>query len=190
MQVKRHKPNPMVASGFKKACLNKRRMKRRPTRGERRFKGVLKGLNLAFQAQRIFVDTQFKKSYIVDFYLPYYKLVFEIDGSSHGSKWQITYDDIRSSFLARKGIKVERLSNELTLNSQACQDLVNDIVVKRREVVDKRKDYWKKRDYIGLPQEEIDVESLKAEYLAKGGTIKKYPDFGYKRKFKVIECSS
>src|SRR3990172_1668316 len=86
----------------KKAQYYQMRMKRRPTRAERRFNNILdqalKGFDFSlykptqtkkyeskrkFKKQRIFEDYLHKKAYIVDFFIPEINLAFEIDGSSH-----------------------------------------------------------------------------------------------------------
>jgi very-short-patch-repair endonuclease len=50
--------------------------------------------------------------YIVDFACPEYKLVIEIDGSTHGHGQQITRDVLRDERLSRLGWHVIRVTNE------------------------------------------------------------------------------
>lgn len=50
--------------------------------------------------------------YIVDFYLPSYKLVIEVDGESHFIDWWQEYDEERTSFLNGLWIQVIRFTNE------------------------------------------------------------------------------
>jgi very-short-patch-repair endonuclease len=57
--------------------------------------------------QHIFIEG--RTAYIADFYLPNYKLVFEIDGMHH--KNQKEYDSQRTKFINEKGIKVVRFWN-------------------------------------------------------------------------------
>lgn len=106
------------------------RMKRRPTRGEKRFWVILKKTLkteyswLKAKKQRMFFAVKTKsdqKGYIADFYLPKIKLVIEIDGSSHDNKHNRTYDMVRSSYLASRGIKVLRFTNDETKDSCGCR---------------------------------------------------------------------
>jgi very-short-patch-repair endonuclease len=48
--------------------------------------------------------------YILDFYCPELRLCVELDGSSHDYKFE--YDEERTAFLERQGIKVLRYRNE------------------------------------------------------------------------------
>ncbi len=49
--------------------------------------------------------------YVVDFYAPSIKLVVEIDGSQHFEELQIKYDENRTLFLEKQGLKVLRFNN-------------------------------------------------------------------------------
>ena len=48
--------------------------------------------------------------FILDFYCPRLKLCVEVDGNSHDYKYE--YDEQRSMFLQKQGIKVIRFSND------------------------------------------------------------------------------
>ncbi len=48
--------------------------------------------------------------FILDFYCPRLKLCIEVDGDSHDYKYE--YDEQRSLFLQKQGIKVIRFSND------------------------------------------------------------------------------
>lgn len=64
--------------------------------------------DFTFQYPIVAID----KLFILDFYLPQYKLCIEIDGfSTHGSKEQRKADSERSKKLKKKGIHVLRLWN-------------------------------------------------------------------------------
>jgi very-short-patch-repair endonuclease len=56
-------------------------------------------------------------SYIVDFYCPELKLVIELDGQSHDSNDQYLYDQRRTNFLFKNGIKVIRFENKDVLKN-------------------------------------------------------------------------
>lgn len=53
--------------------------------------------------------------YIVDFLLPYYNLVIEVDGGYHAERTQQEDDNIRSEYLNSKGYYVIRFKNEQVL---------------------------------------------------------------------------
>jgi len=162
------------------------RMKRRPTRAERRFDDILdaalKGTDLPvykatqvkrtkwhrkkrkFKKQRIFENQRRKKAYIVDFYIPTLKLAIEIDGVSHIK--QKEYDAIRSSFLATKGIKVIRYFNEQTLDFKGLKKLVQADVQSRIKELNEHKPKH---------SDSYSVDLLTEQYINNGGTITKCP---------------
>ena len=49
--------------------------------------------------------------YIVDFYCPECRLAIELDGDSHFTESGAEYDEARTEFLTRKGIRVLRFEN-------------------------------------------------------------------------------
>ncbi len=51
--------------------------------------------------------------YIMDFYCPSAKLCIEVDGIHHNSEEQMEYDNKRSEFLAKQGIRVLRIPNKI-----------------------------------------------------------------------------
>lgn len=53
--------------------------------------------------------------YIVDFLLPYYKLVIEVDGGCHAERQQAEDDLLRSEALNRMGLYVIRFTNEMVM---------------------------------------------------------------------------
>ena len=104
------------------------RMRKRPTKAESQFKkDVLKVLNgrygIKSVSQKMIWEVKGKgdkKAYILDFYLPTLKLAIEIDGASHNSEHARTYDQIRDSLAAKKGIRVVRFSNDEVKDSENC----------------------------------------------------------------------
>ena len=63
--------------------------------------------------------------YIVDFLLPYYNLVIEVDGGYHAERQQAEDDKVRSEALNSMGLYVIRFSNEQVL--YGTDDVVNRI---------------------------------------------------------------
>lgn len=53
--------------------------------------------------------------FIVDFLIPYYNLVIEVDGGYHAERQQYDDDMIRSEALYRMGLYVTRFTNEQVL---------------------------------------------------------------------------
>src|SRR5574340_704928 len=97
------------------------RMKRRPTPAEKRFRRILerccKTLGTKYQTQVVFSDGK----YIADFYIPSYRIVFEIDGGYHGSPEQIEKDRLRDLWFSEKQIKVVHVSNDKTEDENYCR---------------------------------------------------------------------
>lgn len=173
------KEQPQMSGGQFQALMRyKRRMRRRPTRSEQRFANVLMSMKVPFKAQRIFIDAQAQKGYIADFYLESLKLVFEIDGSSHSGAAAMEYDDIRSSLLATRGIKVVRVKNETTEDRDLCRSVVVEALREReKELAERaRAAYRAKADprtIFSTTKEER--ERMMEEFLARGGEIKRCP---------------
>ena len=66
-------------------------------------------------------------NFIVDFYVPKYKLVIEIDGDSHYEKWAEEYDQERTDVLEWYGLRVLRLTNDEVMNDfeSVCEEILN-----------------------------------------------------------------
>ena len=62
--------------------------------------------------------------YVLDFYCPELRLCVELDGSSHDYKYE--YDEQRTEFLQKQGIRVLRFRNEQVW--QGIDSVVNEIV--------------------------------------------------------------
>ena len=81
----------------------------------------LQSLSLHFVRQKIL------GKYIVDFYCAKLKLVIEVDGSGHFTNEGIEYDEKRTEFLARYGLRVIRVSNEdINKNFKAVCEYIED----------------------------------------------------------------
>jgi len=163
---------------FKALMRNKARMQRRPTRGERRFKAALKSAGVKHVTQRIFVDAEANKGYIADFYSKPLYLVFEVDGDSHNSSFQRAYDDVRSSLLAKRGIKVARITNEQVKDRAATAQWIKEQVAERKaELIARQISYGQsKRD----PREitstsKTDLQRMVDEFKSNGGKVTKCP---------------
>lgn len=83
----------------------------------------LKPLPFPVKRQAIFGN------YIVDFYIPKYKLVIELDGIQHRTPDGAEEDRIRDSFLVEAGCKVLRYTN-IAVNGNfngVCNDILKHI---------------------------------------------------------------
>jgi len=90
----------------KRLIPNAKVLRRDMTPQERRlWYKFLSGYPVRFQRQKA-IDR-----YIVDFYCAKAKLVVELDGDSHYSAAQISYDEERTKRLAKYGLKVLRFTN-------------------------------------------------------------------------------
>jgi very-short-patch-repair endonuclease len=69
------------------------------------FKSKLTRWHLRFKFQRII------KGFIVDFYIPQFELVVEIDGSQHYTEWGLLRDQYRDAVLRAEGLTVLHIRN-------------------------------------------------------------------------------
>ena len=84
------------------------------THAEKLFKAKLKAINIAYEFKKI-VYTK-RSFYILDFYLPDYQLVIELDGKYHEDKKQKIKDNERTEELKTLGFtKIKRFSNDKAL---------------------------------------------------------------------------
>lgn len=93
-----------------KKLAKRRRAKlvRKMTPAERRFRELLIAQGIRYLTQKILFTSEWQ-FYIVDFLLPDYKLIVEIDGSHHLN--QLTKDNLRTKRLESLGYKVIRYQN-------------------------------------------------------------------------------
>jgi very-short-patch-repair endonuclease len=86
------------------------------TPAEKKFKALLKSLKIEYEFQKIIYTTT--KFYIVDFYIPSSKIVFEIDGEYHDTKEQKSRDKERTEILkSNKIVELYRFTNKDVLDN-------------------------------------------------------------------------
>ena len=73
--------------------------------------------------------------YVLDFYCPEIRLCVELDGTSHDYKYD--YDEQRTAFLAKQGIRVVRFRNEQVWT--CFEGVVEEIVRIAKEIEQERK---------------------------------------------------
>lgn len=94
-----------------------------PTPAEKRFRKALQLVaNMArfdFDFQAVYHNPDAGKYYIVDFAVPFHKLIIEIDGPTHETDGQKSNDAERDSAFVNHGFKVLRIKNNDTKNHVA-----------------------------------------------------------------------
>ncbi|MBE6200725.1 MAG: endonuclease domain-containing protein [Rikenellaceae bacterium] len=87
----------------------RKRLRRKTTPEENALWTLLKGKQLdGFKWRRQFSVGP----YVMDFYCPQAKLAVELDGIQHSADEVIKYDEARTKYLEREGIKVLRVPNQ------------------------------------------------------------------------------
>lgn len=168
----------MSTDKFKALIRNKARMRRRPTRGERRFKSALSKAGLECVSQRIFISQDEGKGYIADFYSGKLKLVFEVDGDSHSGRFAEAYDDVRSSLLAKRGIKVLRVANEQTKDvDRTTEWIMEQVAIRERELVERCASYRKSRgdERTITKTPKVELDSMIEDFARGGGLVTRCP---------------
>lgn len=139
------------------------------TSQEVRVKALLKSLNITYEFQKIFMDGP--NGYIPDFYLPYYNLVIEVDGSQHYKIEGQRKDKIRTKEL----IKYSKIKGVLRLSNPKAMSIspeeLKELIINYKEPVEnlpipkvvltKQKKEKKKR-FI-LPQKQINKMTPKGK---------------------------
>ena len=101
-------------------------MRRDPTRSE--------GRMWCWLRNRRFAGFKFRRQvpigrYIVDFYCAALKLVVELDGTHHRSPGMDEYDDRRTYYLRRLGMRVLRIPNEILIrDSEIVVEMIQEAI--------------------------------------------------------------
>lgn len=98
----------------KKTLEQRRRLRRKMTEAEELFWSRVRNKQL----DGLRVKRQYGLGpYILDFYIPKYKLAIELDGGVHSIGLVIRKDQNKDAFLNENGISVLRLENEIVLKN-------------------------------------------------------------------------
>lgn len=114
---------------FKKIAEDYRQQKiKEQTKEETVTKAILKSLKIPFDFQKIFYNIE--TFYIVDFYLPDYNVVIEVDGGYHNTKVQKEKDVRREKFIRRynKVKYIARIRNEDTVDTRGLAIRIKNII--------------------------------------------------------------
>jgi len=96
------------------------------TDAERVFKYILDKLKVKYKAQYIvYLPSKF---YIVDFYIPHKKVVFEIDGYHHYTATGLSKDNLRDSHIATLNMEIHRFRNKEVYNPRKCERRIKKIL--------------------------------------------------------------
>jgi very-short-patch-repair endonuclease len=101
------------------------------TQWEISFKKKLKQTKIPFIFQYPIVCSN-SKLYILDFYLPKFKIAIELDGQWHYTPEMIKKDKIRTKALKKDGITVLRIANliENQIKPEQIVELINSLIGK------------------------------------------------------------
>ena len=116
---------------------------------------VLKGTDHKYESQAIFINKKTRKGYIVDFYLPTIKTVFEIDGAYHNTEGQRQYDKVKDEYLQSIDLTVIRVSNDKA-KSEAVKTLIHKAITDKSSMDTvtaftsrrKKRPYWEGTEVI------------------------------------------
>ena len=69
-------------------------------------------------------------NFIVDFYIPKFKLVIELDGSQHNEKENRYEDEKRDEYMRSNGLKVLRFPNQMITEhfNDACRKIQDQLI--------------------------------------------------------------
>ncbi len=171
------KPSYQKRLRFYQCCL-----KKYPTIAELRFRYALckyfgcqfefdykKKVKLPFMEQRQFHFAKQGRGYIVDFYIPKYKIVFEVDGDSHEGREGYDYE--RTRLLNTRKIKVFRITNDETVDHEFTMDFIRRAFENCEPEFNKKKRRRRKPLNLSRAQE----LKLQAEYIEKHGVTRCNP---------------
>jgi very-short-patch-repair endonuclease len=142
--------------------------------------------DIDFEFQRVFWNDKEKIGYIVDFYVPRCRIVFEIDGGYHDIPEQQEKDKKRDVWLTRQTIKVCRIKNEEVSDEAACTKKVFELLKNSkyyRQQKKRKKSVKGKSKIIGTGRF-IDGVEIKEVIGGKPAPLKKWRP----RKKKVVGC--
>jgi len=114
-----------IAEDFKQSLIDK------TTNSEKYFASYLISVGVDFKFQQIISIRDYKTKkekffYIVDFYIPKYNLIVEIDGLYHFTKTQLEKDIVRENMLRSRGFNILRLTNEETYSNTTIKNIWNN----------------------------------------------------------------
>lgn len=101
------------------------------TKEEGIFRYILEKLDIKFKFQHVITyndELYNRKFFIVDFYIPKIKIVFEVDGKQHYTKNGIEKDLKRDKILKSLGYEVKRFRNPEVYNPRKCERRIKEIL--------------------------------------------------------------
>lgn len=104
------------------------RLVKNQTDSEKKFKAILKMLGIHYDFQKILYTE--RSFYIVDFYLPDYGIVIEVDGGYHEEEDQKIKDKMRDAVVMAQVKRVYRFKNEEIENTDKVVKKINGYLEK------------------------------------------------------------
>lgn len=100
-----------------------------PTPSESVFKSMLDSSGVKYEFQKPFNSAD--NLYIADFVFPEFKVIVEVDGSSHADKQQ--YDRERDKWFGSRGYKTIRLKNDIAeqITREQLLEKITNVILKR-----------------------------------------------------------
>lgn len=117
-----------LAKGYSK------KLTKTATESELKLKLFFDKNNLSYEFQKvIYIHSDYKivKFYIADFYIPFSKLIIEVDGGYHNTYEQVMKDADRTRELIKAGYKVVRFNNEDVDYPSQIMLKINDVIKRR-----------------------------------------------------------
>lgn len=99
---------------YNKRLVYRRRLVKKATKAEKRFRELIKKLKYKYSFQKVINKPKFG-FYIVDFYIPKFNTIVEIDGGYHFNKRQVKKDKYREEILRSLGYRIIRFTNKETM---------------------------------------------------------------------------
>ena len=177
-------------------------LRKHPTPAEKRFRKYLQLVadmaQFEFEFQVVYHNPDAKKYYIVDFVIPFHKLVIEIDGPTHDKPEQKVNDSERDDAFLRAGYKVLRVKNNQTYNQvvtikRICESLLNTRhalkVYSLLKKIKNLEEQWRKVEKKFIKDLDGAFDSaITRIFETKTGGQKSHPKPKQKRKGKRVIC--
>ena len=96
------------------------------TNAEKVFAYILTQLKVTYKEQYILYTK--RSFYIVDFYLPVHRIIFEVDGKQHYTPEGLVKDNLRDNTIATLGFTVKRFRNDEVYNPRRCEKRIKTIL--------------------------------------------------------------
>lgn len=104
----------------------RRELVKNQTNPEKVFQYILDQLGVKYKFQ--FIVYPEKSFFILDFFIPEYNLIIEVDGKHHYTQEGLTKDSERDNLLVAMGYTVKRFKNDEVFNARKCERRIKSIL--------------------------------------------------------------